>query len=123
MGLTAPPLAQSVTFQEVLKEGEPFVLEGIRLVEASSEVYGKGKMVLLTVKGQEKELSVWGQYLTAQAEAAEPADFGALYCLTRGVIEGYSRIPAKHLHLLTAAEVAAWEKRRQHVKPTLPPEM
>ena len=97
MGLTKPDINVSEPFADRFKEGEPFRLLGIRVVTARAKDYGEGEMVLLKVAGQEKELSIWGQYLTEQARAAESSDFGKDYKIVRTRIEGYSDREVKAL--------------------------
>lgn len=98
MGLTNPPAALAKPFQEVFKEGEPFILDGIRTVKAKTD-YGDGEMILFKVRGQEYELSIWGVYLLNQASAATSSDFGKRYILATEVVDGFSRRPVKLLKL------------------------
>jgi hypothetical protein len=81
MGLTRPPIRESANFKDVIGYNVPFVLNGIRTVAARSAEYGDGKMVVLDVRGHSEELTVWGAYLIAQAEAADDADFGQWYMM------------------------------------------
>ena len=98
MGLTDPPVRESKPFQDVIGYGTPFILDGIRTVEANSTEFGKGEMVLIEARGHTEELSVWGRYLTTQANAATPNDFGQWYKLVEGHhVPAFSKRPVKAL--------------------------
>lgn len=95
MSLARPSIKESAPFSEAIGEDKPFTLDGIRVVEANTAEFGRGEMVLLTVRGQEKELGVWGGYLLAQAKDASPEDFGKRYMITRKVVPEFSKRPVK----------------------------
>lgn len=97
MSLARPNIRESEPFSDVIGEGKPFTLDGIRIVKANAADFGEGEMVLLTVRGHDKELGVWGSYLLAQARDATSADFGKRYMLTRKRIEGFSKREVKAL--------------------------
>lgn len=97
MSLARPNIRESEPFSEKIGEDTPFTLDGARIVEANSEEFGKGEMVLLSVRGQEKELGVWGNYLLAQVRDAKPEDFGKPYLITRKMVQGFSKRPVKAL--------------------------
>lgn len=97
MGLARPDIGASEPFSEAVGEDKPFILDGIRIVTANAEEFGKGEMVLMRVRGHEKELGVWGSYLLAQARSATPGDFGQRYMITRKVVDDFSKRPVKCL--------------------------
>lgn len=76
---------------DVYAEGTPFFLEGIRVVKAKTADFGDGEMVLLKVRGHERELGVWGAYLTVQAKSVSPGDLGRWYVLNRRLIDGFGK--------------------------------
>lgn len=96
MGLAKPDIKPTRPFQDVYQQGEPFVLDGIRLVKAKTE-YGDGNMVCLKVRAHDDELTIWGTYLERQAESADAGDFGKAYVITSEVVEGFSKRPVKIL--------------------------
>ena len=97
MGMQNPKVSKSENFTDHYEEGQRFYLEGIRTVEVNTADYGKGEMVLLTVKGHENELGIWGAYLATQANSASIDDFPKWYTVTRKVVDGFSKRPVKIL--------------------------
>lgn len=103
MGMQNPEVGGELAkFSEVINDGERFYLEGVRLVTGINTDYGQGNMVVLKVRGQEKELGVWGSYLEKQAESVEPGDLNQWYVMVRRVVEGFSKRPVKVLDLAPA---------------------
>lgn len=97
MSLARPSIKESEPFSEKIGEGIPFTLDGVRIVRANTADFGEGEMVLLNVRGQEKELGIWGSYLLAQARDAGPDDFGKSYMIVRKTVQGFSKRPVKAL--------------------------
>ena len=95
MGMQNPKVSKSENFTDHYEEGQRFYLEGIRTVEVNTADYGKGEMVLLTVKGHENELGIWGAYLATQANSASIDDFPKWYTVTRKVVAGSASGPSK----------------------------
>lgn len=92
MGMQNPTLSEPLDkLSDFYTEGTPFFLEGVRTVEANTQSYGKGKMVVLRVRGHERELGVWGSYLLAQAEAVAASDLQQWYKVERKVIPGFGK--------------------------------
>jgi hypothetical protein len=97
MGLAKPNVRASKNFKDVIGEDKPFILDGIRTVKARTAQYGEGEMVVLDVRGEEAELTVWGLYLIAQAEAVEKSDLGHHYKMVTKVVPEFSKLPVKAL--------------------------
>ena len=92
MGMQNPATREPIDkLSEAYPDGTPFYLTGIRIVEATAKDFGKGKMVVVKVRGHERELGVWGQYLLMQAEAADGSDLNRWYTVNRRVIEGFGQ--------------------------------
>lgn len=93
MGLMNPEVGEPLDkMTDVYPEGEPFFLEGIRIVEANTQDYGKGEMVVVRVRGHERELGVWGVYLLAQAKSVQPSDLHKWYKIERRRVEGFGKV-------------------------------
>lgn len=98
MSLTRPPVREAKPFADAIGYNTPFILDGIRVVEANSREYGKGKMVVIDARGQSEELTIWGVYLVAQAEAVEDSDLGHRYLITETHrVAAFSQRPVKAL--------------------------
>lgn len=92
MGMMNPAVNEPLDkLSDKFKEGEAFFLEGIRTVEANTQAYGKGEMVVLKVRGAERELGVWGSYLLHQAKSVAASDLGRWYKVERTQIEGFGK--------------------------------
>lgn len=91
MTMTNPNIEKIDQLKDYYPEGTPFILDGIRTVSVKTRDYGDGEMVILAIRGHERELSVWGSYLTVQAKSVEPQDLGKWYCLQRRVIPGFGK--------------------------------
>lgn len=92
MGMQNPVVNDPIDkLTEIFPEGTPFVVDGMRVVEATTADFGKGEMVIVKSRGHERELGVWGSYLLAQARSADASDFGKTYVLRRRVIEGFGK--------------------------------
>lgn len=98
MGLLKPNISSTEgKFSEVIGYGVPFVLHGIEIVEGvKTQGYGEGTMVIIDAEpegGPRKRLGIWGAYLVEQAKSAEPSDYGKVYQVVQGPVEGYSDRP------------------------------
>lgn len=92
MGMQNPSVNEPLDkLSEVVGEGKPFIIDGIRTVKAKTADYGEGEMVVVRVRGHARECGVWGSYLLVQAQSVEPSDLGQAYVLTRRHIEGFGR--------------------------------
>ena len=90
MGMQNPTVGEPLDkLSDHYPEGTPFFLLGIRIVEAKTKDYGKGEMVVVRVRGHERELGIWGAYLLAQAKSVDPSDLNKWYKIRRRVIEGF----------------------------------
>lgn len=90
MGMQNPAVSEPLDkFSDHYKEGQSFFLVGVRIVKARTKDYGEGEMVVLKIRGHERELGIWGAYLLAQAKAVEPSDLNHFYKLEKRVIEGF----------------------------------
>lgn len=92
MSMQNPAVSEPLDkLSDVFPEGTPFFLEGIRTVEANTADYGKGEMVVVRVRGHERELGVWGSYLLAQAKSVHPSDLGQWYTVVRKQVPGFGK--------------------------------
>lgn len=92
MGMQSPNIGEPLDrLSDVYPEGERFYIEGIRTVKANSQEYGPGEMVVIRVRGHERELGVWGAYLLAQAKSHTPEDLNKWYVLERRKVEGFGK--------------------------------
>lgn len=93
MGMQNPQVQQyeeTDKFSDKIGEGEPFLLQSARVVNAKTS-YGDGEFVLLRVQGQEHELGIWGAYLVAQVKSIEPSDLNRWYVVQRRIVEGFGK--------------------------------
>lgn len=102
MGITNPTLSGQTDgkFSDVIGYDKPFVLNAAEVVEGvRTQGFGEGTMVILdcTPEGasgsERKRLGIWGRYLIEQVRSAEAGDFGKVYKVVQGPIEGYSDKP------------------------------
>ncbi len=92
MSLQDPQISESLEkLSEKFPEGTPFFLEEIRTVEANTIAYGKGEMVVVRVRGNEKELGIWGAYLLQQAKSVVSSDLNQWYIIERKQIPGFGK--------------------------------
>lgn len=93
MGMTNPDVNTEPLdkLSKIYPEGQPFFLEGVRLVKVNTKDYGPGEMVVVKVRGHQYELGVWGVYLTAQAKSVVPDDLNKWYVLTRETVAGFGK--------------------------------
>lgn len=92
MGMMNPPTNPALDkMSETIPEGTPFLLQGIRTVEANSQAYGKGEMVVCRVHGHDNELGIWGSYLLHQAKAVAADDLNKWYRIERKLIPGFGK--------------------------------
>ena len=92
MGMMNPAVNEPLDkLSEKYPEGTPFFLEGIRTVEANTQAYGKGEMVVVRVRGNERELGIWGSYLLNQAKSVAADDLQKWYKIERQVIPGFGK--------------------------------
>lgn len=92
MGMQNPVVNEPLDkLSEHYPEGTPFFLTGVRVVRARTADFGEGEMVVLRVRGHERELGVWGSYLLAQAKSVAPDDLNRWYVVNRRVIEGFGK--------------------------------
>jgi hypothetical protein len=92
MGMQNPVVNDPIDkLSEVIAEGSPFTIDGLRIVSAKTADFGDGEMVIVKVRGHERECGVWGSYLLAQARSADASDYGKQYVLNRRVIEGFGK--------------------------------
>lgn len=92
MGMQNPQVSDPLDkLSDVFPEGTPFYLTAVRTVEVNTAAYGKGEMIVLTVRGHEHELGVWGAYLLAQAKAVDAGDLNQWYMVIRRVVEGFGK--------------------------------
>ena len=88
MPMDAPKSFEALIFKEHFKEGEPFFLKSAKVVKTGNDAYGDDRMVVLTITqaGEEHEYTIWGRYLVAQVESAEPSDFGKPWKIIQDVL-------------------------------------
>lgn len=92
MGMQNPSVGEPLDkLAEVFPEGTPFIIDGIRTVEANTADYGKGEMVVVKVRGHQRELGIWGAYLLAQAKSFTPDDAGKSWVINRRNIAGFGK--------------------------------
>lgn len=92
MGMNNPTISESLDkLSEVFPEGHPFFLEGVRTVEANTAAYGKGKMVVIRVRGHQKELGIWGAYLLHQAKCIASDDLQKWWKIERKIVPGFGK--------------------------------
>lgn len=92
MGMQNPTVREPLDkLAEVYPEGTPFYLTGIRTVKAQTQDFGEGEMVVLTVRGHDRELGVWGAYLLAQAKSVDDSDLNRWYRVERITVEGFGK--------------------------------
>jgi len=92
MGMQNPEVSQPLDrLSDVFPEGTRFWLEGIRTVTVNTRDYGEGEMVIVKVRGRERELGVWGAYMVVQAKSVQPSDLNQWYTTTRRPVEGFGR--------------------------------
>lgn len=92
MGMMNPQVNEALDkMSDHFPEGKPFLLTGVRIVEATSQVYGKGEMVVLRVADHAKELGIWGAYLLHQAKSVAADDLQRWYIIERKQIPGFGK--------------------------------
>lgn len=108
MGMQNPAVSEPIDkLAEVFPEGTPFFLLGIRVVKAKTTDFGEGEMVILKVRGHDRELGVWGSYLLTQAKSADVGDMNQWYTVERRVIDGFGKgRPVKVFTPATAPDTA-----------------
>lgn len=92
MGMQNPKVNEPLDkLSEVVPEGDRFFLESIRTVPVKSTEYGEGEMVVVKIRGHERECGIWGAYLLTQAKSASTADLNQWYVINRRPVEGFGK--------------------------------
>lgn len=92
MGMQNPEVGEPIDkLTDKYPEGTPFFLQGIRVVEANTREFGKGEMVIVRVRGNERELGVWGSYLLTQAKSVDGSDLNQWYIIERRHVPGFGK--------------------------------
>ena len=92
MGMQNPVVSEPLDkLTDHFPEGKPFYLLGVRVVKAKTADFGEGEMVVLRIRGVERECGVWGSYLLAQAKSVAPDDLNHWYLIERGIVEGFGK--------------------------------
>lgn len=92
MGMQNPKLNDPIDkLSEIYPEGTRFFLEEIRVVPVRNTEYGDGEMVIIKVRGHERELGVWGSYLLTQAKSVDLNDLHRWYKIERRSVEGFGK--------------------------------
>lgn len=92
MGMNNPAVSEPLDkLSEVFPEGTPFFLLGVRIVKANTREYGEGEMVVVKVRGHERELGVWGSYLLTQARSIDESDLNKFWTVERKLIPGFGK--------------------------------
>jgi hypothetical protein len=92
MGMQNPAVSEPLDkLSDKYPEGTPFFLEAIRTVEANTANYGKGEMVVVRVRGNDRELGVWGSYLLTQAKSVDNSDLNQWYKVERKIVPGFGK--------------------------------
>jgi len=111
MGMQDPKINEPLDkLAEVFPEGTPFFLEAVRVVPAKTADFGDGEMVILKVRGHERELGVWGSYLLAQAKSVDASDLNQWYVVERGPIEGFGKGRPVKMFVPTTGPSTSWPK-------------